>query len=49
MILAFAITGLVYFWQFLRESCKIKVGKQGATMLGNHQEICQPACLIYQV
>ena len=39
MVLAFEIIKLANFRQILRESCKIRVGKQGVTMLGNHQQI----------
>ena len=39
MVLTFRIMRLANFRQVLRETCKIRVGKQGATMLGNLQQI----------
>ena len=39
MVLASGIIRVANFRQILRESCKIRVGKQGVTMLGNLQQI----------
>ena len=39
MVLAFGIIPVANFRQILRETCKIRVGKQGVTMLGNLQQI----------
>ena len=39
MVLASEIIRVANFRQILRETCKIRVGKQGVTMLGNLQQI----------
>ena len=39
MVSAFGIIRAENFRQILRETCKIRVGKQGVTMLGNLQQI----------
>ena len=39
MVLTFGIIRVANFRQILRGRCKIRVGKQGVTMLGNLQQI----------
>ena len=39
MVLAFESIRVANFRQILRKTCKIRVGKQGLTMLGNLQQI----------